>query len=217
MVWPLSLNVPELPQRLRDLMRHRPGARVLVGVTGPPGVGKSTIAQELSTELGSAAQLLPMDGFHLAQAELTRLGRDERKGAPDTFDVTGFVNTLQRIYADQGTVLAPAFNRSLEEPIAASIAIEPQHRCVIVEGNYLLHDALGWENVEQLLDECWFLELPDDVRRARLVKRHVAFGRSDSAARDWVNRVDEANAELIARSRSRAGVLVTARDSGCSL
>lgn len=211
---PLSLNVPDLPQRVLDLLLLNPGVRVLVGVTGPPGAGKSTIAQVLRTELGSTAQLLPMDGFHLAQAELARLGRTERKGAPDTFDVTGFVSTLERVRADQGTVLAPAFNRAMEEPIAASIAVEPQHRCIIVEGNYLLHDALGWEQVEPLLNESWFLELPDDARRARLIKRHVEFGRSSSAARNWVSGVDEANAKLIARSRSRAGVLVDATEPG---
>ncbi len=212
------LSTSDLPARVQSLLQHgaderatgdhTTGARVIIGLVGPPGVGKSTISDQLAAELGPVAQLLPMDGFHLAQTELERLGRADRKGAPDTFDVAGFVNALQRVRADEGTVLAPAFNRVLEDPIAAAIAIEPQHRCVIVEGNYLLHRELGWQQVRGLLDETWFLDLPHQVRLERLTQRHIRHGRSPAAASVWVAQVDEPNAQVILHGRDHADVVV---------
>lgn len=205
---PHLIDLPGLAEMVQELRRQQPERRILVGIAGAPGAGKSTVAQELTVALGFRAQLLPMDGFHLAQQQLERLGRAERKGAPDTFDVAGFLSILDRVRADDGTVFAPIFDRGLEEPIAGAIAIEPAHRCVVVEGNYLLHDDGGWQGVLPLLDECWFLDLPDDVRVERLVRRHIEFGRSPDAARAWVEQVDEANARLIEEGRGRASAVV---------
>jgi pantothenate kinase len=177
-------------------------------------VGKSTIAAALVAALDPAAVLVPMDGFHLAAAELHRLGRHDRKGAPDTFDAPGFVALLRRLRqpAPGTTAWAPRFDRDLEEPIAAAIAVPPELPLVVVEGNYLLLAAGGWAPVRELLDEVWFLACDEPTRLARLVARHVAYGRSLAAARDRAARgSDHHNAELIATTRHRADLIVTLR------
>ena len=182
----------------------------LLGLVGPPGVGKSTAAQLLADGLPGAV-VLPMDGFHLSNAELARLGRAERKGAPDTFDVDGFVALLRRIRAGiERPIYAPRFHRELEESIAGEVAVLPSTSVVIVEGNYLLLDSGGWEHVRPLLDVCWYLEAADDRARVqRLIDRHVAHGRSRSAATEWVERSDETNARIVASTRARADRVLT--------
>lgn len=197
----------DLVARVLDLAAAEP--RVLLGLAGPPGAGKSTLAAALVERLGEGARLVPMDGFHLAQAELVRLGRADRKGAPDTFDVAGYVALLRRLREDRdGTVYAPRFDRHLEEPVAGAVAVGPDVRVVVTEGNYLLHDDGGWQHVRPLLDGCWFVGLDDAVRVERLVERHVAHGRTRAAAQEWVLRSDEENARLVAPGAARADMLV---------
>jgi pantothenate kinase len=173
--------------------------RRVIGIVGPPGVGKSTLAERLVGGDATAA-VLPMDGFHLSQARLVDLGRRERMGAPDTFDVDGLVSVLRTIRESSGPVAAPGFDRTIEEPVADAITIGRGIRTVYVEGNYLLL----WPEVAELLDESWYLQLDDQVRRARLVARHVAFGKTPEEARAWVDGVDEPNARMIAASAARA-------------
>ena len=152
---------------------------------------------------------VPMDGFHLADAALDRLGRRQRKGAIDTFDAFGYLALLRRIRTEQDdTVYAPDFERALEQPIAASIAIEPAVRLVITEGNYLLSATWPWPAIRELMAEVWYVELDDAVRRDRLVARHAAFGKSEPEARRWVTEVDEPNARQIASTRHLADLLV---------
>ena len=185
------------------------GERRLLGITGAPGAGKSTVAAHLVAALGlGRAVLVPMDGFHLAQAELERLGIAARKGAVDTFDAGGFVALLRRLRrADEAVVYAPAFRREIEEPIAGAIPVRSDVPLVVAEGNYLLVGEGGFAQVRALLDEVWYLELDEASRLERLIARHVAYGRSPAAAEAWARGTDQRNAELIAASRGRADLV----------
>jgi pantothenate kinase len=138
-----------------------------------------------------------------------RLGRRDRKGAPDTFDADGYVALLARIRSAGTTVYAPTFDRRLEEPVAGSIAVPTGVPLVLTEGNYLLLPDPPWSGVREQLDAVWFVELDPEVRVERLVARHVRHGRSRAEAREWVLRSDERNAELVERTRDRADLVVT--------
>lgn len=186
------------------------GRRAVLGVAGSPGSGKTTLVAAIAAALGPLAAHVPMDGFHLADAELARLGRSGRKGAADTFDAGGYVALLRRLRADaEDVVYAPAFERDLEQPVAGSIAVPRAARLVLTEGNYLLLDEPGWREVRDELDEVWFCAVRGDLRRARLVARHVEFGKSPDAAAAWVAAVDDPNAALVERTRPRADLVVT--------
>ncbi|MFK0044047.1 nucleoside/nucleotide kinase family protein [Streptomyces sp. NPDC090741] len=202
------MEFTELEERARALAAS--GERRILGIAGPPGAGKSTLAARLAQALGpERAVVVPMDGFHLAQAELERLGRAGRKGAPDTFDAAGYAALLARLRTPAAAaVYAPAFDRALEEPVAGSIPVDPAVRLVITEGNYLLHEAGEWAAVRALLDEVWFLAPDDTLRVRRLVDRHVRHGKAPARAEEWVARSDEANARLIAAGRTRADLVV---------
>jgi pantothenate kinase len=176
------------------------GGRIL-GIAGEPGSGKSTLSDRLLAHFGERAALLPMDGFHFANEELHRLGLTHRKGAPETFDVDGYISALERVRARSTDVLVPRFHREVEEPYAGAIRIASATELVITEGNYLLLPMGRWGDVAALLDERWLLR-PDDVRRrSRLVARHELHGRSRTEALSWVDEVDEPNAALV-RTRS---------------
>ena len=185
------------------------GQRRILGITGAPGAGKSSLAAAYVTHAGPDAVHLPMDGFHLADITLTALGLLDRKGAPETFDAWGYAALLDRLRRrPPETVYAPGFERDLEQPIAAAVAVPASVAVVVTEGNYLLGDPPEWRAVRALLDEVWFVQLDDEVRRERLVARHVAFGKSPGEARAWVTHVDEANARLVEKTRSCADRVV---------
>ena len=192
----------ELFARARTLASQ--GERRILGIAGKPGGGKSTVARAVVAELADRARLVPMDGFHLAQPELVRLGRRDRMGAPDTFDASGYASLLTRLRSDEATVYAPEFRREIEEPIAGAIAVPREIPLVVTEGNYLLL----WPDIKPLLDECWYVDTDEELRVQRLIQRHIQFGKTPEYARAWVMRSDEHNAALVAGTADRADVLV---------
>lgn len=194
---------PDLIQRLNELGS---GARRLLGVVGTPGSGKSTLAALLAQAMGSKAQAVPMDGFHLAQCELERQGTANRKGAPHTFDAAGYAALLQRLKQQpkDEVVYAPDFRREIEEPVAGALPVFPETPLVISEGNYLLLDGGGWGPVAGLFDEVWYLSVDPALRLERLTQRHMQFGRSREQATAWIVSNDELNARVIEESAHRA-------------
>ncbi|HLL65187.1 MAG TPA: nucleoside/nucleotide kinase family protein [Micromonosporaceae bacterium] len=190
--------------------------RLLIGVTGPPATGKSTLAVALADALtrrhGLSAVAVPMDGFHLANVELDRLGLAHRKGAPQTFDAGGFAHLLRRLRAaDEAVVYAPAYSRTLHESIGGAIPVPASARVIVVEGNYLLYDEGEWGAVRPLLDLVLYLDTPDAARQESLVRRQLAKGLDEPAARHWVESSDEVNAALVAATRDRADVVLRRR------
>ncbi|WP_432169139.1 nucleoside/nucleotide kinase family protein [Streptomyces sp. 1222.5] len=209
----MPLTFDALLARARGLTAD--GRRAVLGIAGGPGSGKTTLAEHLVRALnaqGTArAAHVPMDGFHLADAELDRLGRRDRKGAPDTFDAAGYAALLRRLREDTDEVVyAPAFERVLEQPIAGAIPVPPAAGLVVTEGNYLLLEQGSWARVRPCLDEVWFCEIAEDERIRRLVARHEEFGKDPEAALAWVLGTDQRNADLTATTRHRADLLVTA-------
>jgi pantothenate kinase len=183
--------------------------RTIVGVCGPPGAGKSTLAHQLVTALGATAALVPMDGFHLANRVLEDLGIAERKGAPETFDVDGYAAVLGRLANQEDAVVyVPEFRRDLEESLAGSMAVPREVPLVITEGNYLLMRDHAWRRARAHVQEVWYLEVDDHVRRQRLQARHRQFGRTAAQARAWAERVDEPNARAIAATAPYADLVV---------
>ena len=198
-----------LAARVAGLLGKAASGRVVVGMAGEPGAGKSTLAAALTALLDVPTAVVPLDGFHLADVELTRQGLLGRKGAPETFDAWGYAALIDRLRRrPDHTVYAPGFERDLEQPLAGAIAVLPEVEVVLTEGNYLLVDRPEWRAGRALLDECWYVDVDPDVRRARLVRRHVRFGKSQPDAESWVAEVDDVNAELVGQSRSRADLLV---------
>ena len=156
--------------------------------------------------------LVPMDGFHRRTAELVERGWVAERGTPRTFDADGYVALLRAI-RDGGPVAAPSFDRSREEPVPDAITVPAAAPLVITEGNYLLLDAQPWSAIRELLDEVWFVEVPEDVRLARLIARHIEFGRTPAAARQRALAGSDAdNARLIAATRPRADLIVDAAE-----
>jgi pantothenate kinase len=186
-----------------------PGTRRVLGITGPPGAGKSTLAARIVEALAPDAALVGMDGFHLANGELERRGLRGRKGAPETFDVGGFVALLRRLRAaDEEVVYAPVFDRSLEESIGSALPVPRAVGLVVTEGNYLLLQDGGWAQVGPLLDESWYVDLDEPTRLRRLVARHVAYGKTPQEAAAWATGTDAENAALVLTSRGVATRIV---------
>jgi pantothenate kinase len=193
------------------------GSRAILGIAGSPGAGKSTLVDLLVTRIRAAegddwVAYVPMDGFHLADAQLDRIGARGRKGAPDTFDVAGYAHLLERVKAEvDEPVYVPGFDRTLEQPIAAALVVLPSARLVVTEGNYLLLDDPDWARARRAMDAVWFVTSDESKRIARLIARHIEFGKTPDEARAWVETTDQRNAELVAGTVGKADRVISAR------
>lgn len=190
------------------------GERVLLGLAGAPAAGKSTLARRLARGIdercgpGTAARV-PMDGFHLSNAQLDRLGLRGRKGAPETFDVYGYLHLLKRLRAETGRpVYVPDFDRRLEEPVAAGLVVPPSAGLVITEGNYLADDAEGWREVRGLLDTLWYVDVPRAERETRLLRRHIRGGRSRREALRFIAESERLNATRVEAGKANCSRVV---------
>ncbi|RMI34524.1 nucleoside/nucleotide kinase family protein [Streptomyces triticirhizae] len=203
-----STSLAELAEDAAALVPER--GRAVLGLAGPPGAGKSTLAGSLVAALGEVAAYVPLDGFHLSNAQLDRLGLRSRKGSEPSFDALGYAALLARLLAAAGReeVYVPDFDRSLDEPVAARHRVAADVRLVVTEGNYLALDAPGWRQARALIDQLWYVDAPEELRDARLVARHRRHGRSSAEARAWVDSNDRPNALLVAASRGRCDRVV---------
>ena len=207
---PERIELAELVRRARSLASD--GTRRILGITGAPGAGKSTVAARLVQALGpETAVLVPMDGFHLANSVLDALDRRARKGAPDTFDDGGYAALLHRLQLQteqEQVIYAPDFQRELEEPIGSALPVHCTVPLIITEGNYLLQPDGHWPRARAAMNEVWYLDADDDIRRQRLIRRHAAFGKTPEQAREWALGSDEANARLIIAHAGQADLVV---------
>jgi pantothenate kinase len=210
----LSCTMDELVERARALGAG--GGRRILGIAGAPGAGKSTVAQAIADALGGQAARVGMDAFHLANEVLAAHGSRDRKGAPDTFDPWGYAYLLRRLKTNREPVVyAPVFDRSLEESIGSAIPVAREVPLVITEGNYLLLDAEGWRESREQIDEVWFLDVSDDERKLRLVRRHEVFGKPPEEAQAWALGSDQRNAEAVDATRERADLVIDLNYSHC--
>jgi len=205
-----SLTFEALVDRARGLAAGR--RRAVLGITGAPAAGKTTLAEELVKALaGERVAHVPMDGFHLADVELVRLGLRDRKGAPETFDALGYAALLRRLHEDlDDMIYAPGFERTIEQPIAGAIPVPREARLIVSEGNYLLVEDERWAKVRPLVDEVWYVDLDQPERLRRLVERHMLFGKDEATAIAWATGTDERNAAVIAATKARADLIIPA-------
>ena len=204
----VTLTFEQALSRVRDHLNNA-NSRIIIGIVGKPGAGKSTLSSFLIEKLPpESVVLVPMDGYHLSNKELDSLGRRDRKGAPDTFDSFGYAALLQRIATSTEDVYFPVFHREIEESIAAEGVVTAKTRIVLTEGNYLLHSQDGWKDVAPILTESWYVEVDDVLRLERLVDRHHFYGKERQAAHDWAHGTDENNARLVEGTKKLAEFLV---------
>ncbi len=210
-----TLQIDELATCVVDtLAKLTPNVRYFLGITGNPASGKSTLAHELATTVnrhmdGDIALVVPMDGFHLPNAVLHERGLYPLKGIPATFDAEGFILLLQRLHeSPYRKVGAPSFDHERHDPVYDEITIQPSHRLIVVEGNYLLHDEPPWDRVRSLLDEVWYVDAPRGVIAQRLLERHMRAGRSREDAEKKIASTDIPNVGIIERTRPRADRII---------
>jgi pantothenate kinase len=184
--------------------------RSLIGIVGKPGAGKSTVVEQIEKRYQpNEVSIIPMDGFHLSNEELIALGRRDRKGAPDTFDVVGFTSLLKEVKLNQqGDHKFPIFHREIEASIEDEGLIPKESKVIVVEGNYLFSTEHNWDGIFPLLDHTWFIEIDDEVRIERLIARHIRYGKTPAEAENWSRGSDETNARFIKLTAHRASNII---------
>lgn len=180
--------------------------RTMIGIVGKPGAGKSTVVTEIQKQFSAEeVAIIPMDGYHLSNEELIKLGRRERKGAPDTFDVEGFISLITRVRNEiDKDHTFPIFHREIEASKADEGIVLRNTKVIVIEGNYLFSEEHNWSEVFPLLDQSWFIEIDDEIRMQRLITRHIKYGKTPQEAEEWSRGSDEENAKFIAKTASRA-------------
>lgn len=209
---PEIIGTKNIAPIIEDLRRNalESGGRQIIGIVGAPGTGKSTLAEHVAGLLANdGCVVVPMDGFHLANAIIDGTPLQRRKGSIDTFDIGGYLSLLRRLRErDEPVIYAPSYRRGLEEPIAASIAVPQSVLFVITEGNYLLGETEPWGQVREFLSETWYVDTPHDIRLSRLIQRHITFGKSPAEAVEWANGPDEDNARYVETTKIRANRII---------
>lgn len=205
----LSLTPEDAATVIVERARALPGRRVVVGIAGGPGVGKSTITAEVVARLGAEAAYVPMDGFHMRHAKLEGLGTVADKGAPHTFEAAAYAAFLARLRETGEDVTGPAYSRAIEDVVDDGVVVPGAARILVTEGNYLLLDAGAWAEVRPLLDLAVFVRLDRAIVRQRLLARHAEHGLfTQERNRAHVDRVDLANYDLVQRSAERADLVI---------
>ena len=199
------------PDALADLIRQRAGdagpGRFIAALAGPPGGGKSTLAEVLVQMLGTSARVVPMDGFHFDDAILTARGQRARKGAPETFDVVGYRHLLMRL-RDEDEVAIPVFDRALELSRGSADLVTKDHRILITEGNYLLLNDAPWTGLAEFYDLTVMIDVPEVELDRRLLDRWAFYGKTPEAARAWIDGNDMPNIRRVTQGSRRADVVI---------
>lgn len=189
-----------------EVLRRAGTSRLIVGIAGAPGSGKSTLVdrlkQVLNAQTPGLADILPMDGYHFDDTVLIARNHRARKGAPHTFDHDGFAAMLARLKADAGADIAvPVFDRGLEIARAGARIIAGTTRIILAEGNYLLLDAPGWRDLHPQFDITLYLDVPETVLTARLHARWQGYGLTPQAITAKLEDNDLPNARLVMAQR----------------
>lgn len=203
------MSIELLVEQIQSLLASQ-SPRTLIGIVGKPGAGKSTVVEEIQKRFDSKdVSIIPMDGFHLSNEELITLGRRERKGAPDTFDVEGFTSLLKSVKLNhQNDHKFPIFHREIEASVEDEGIVPKESKVIVIEGNYLFSIDHNWDAVFPSLNHTWFIEIDDEVRIKRLIARHIRYGKTPGEAEAWSRGGDEANARFIEQTATRAQNLI---------
>ncbi len=194
-----------------DILDRATGTdRFILGIAGPPGAGKSTFAEALLAAMEARSPgtttLVPMDGYHFDNAILMERGLLPRKGAPETFNVDGLAQDLDRIRSGTADVVVPVFDRDNDLARANARVVSKDRRIILVEGNYLLLAAEPWSGLERFFDRTLMLRVDESTLRERLVDRWLSHGLAAEAAVRRAEDNDLVNARVVITGSRKANI-----------